>query len=159
MEFHFLRRIMPRRGIRFTRRNLIIGGAVIVAVLLIGATAAYLLLREPAPPEGSILLDTGEYGEYQPREASGETLDTAFTCPDGEEFTTSYDFGSNEITLTLPDGSQHVLLQSFSGDSARYQKQDGSVLFVEENGSARVEQNGTTVHEECTPVIGGTPAA
>lgn len=149
---------MPRRGFRLTRRNLIISGTIVFTILLVAAAALYLILREPAPPEGSILLDTGEYGEYQPKEASGETLDTSFSCPDDAEITTSYDFGSNEITLTLPDGSQHVLAQSFSGDSARYEKPDGTVLFVEENGAARVEQNGTTVYENCVAVIGGTPA-
>lgn len=145
MEFKYLNHLKERP------RYLAIGIAGVLLVALIAAAAAYFVTREEGPPPGTILQDTGEYAPYEPGEPSGVTLDTTYTCPGGETFTTSYDFGSNAITLSLPDSRSYTLVQAATGAAARYVELDGTAVFVEEDGTAHVEVDGATLFENCAP--------
>lgn len=151
MEFKYLEHLTRNSNSR--RRYLVIGIAGVIVLAALGAALWYALGREPSPPPGTVLNEQGEYVPYAPGEASGHTVDVTYTCPNGEQFSTSYDFGSNELTLTLADGSTHALPQAGTDGSARYAKQDGSVVFVEERGRAKVEMNGETTLSDCAPKL------
>lgn len=151
MEFKYLNHLKERP------QYLTIGIAALVLVLIAIAAIVYFVTREEGPPPGTILQDTGEYAPYAPMEASGVTLDTTFTCPGGETFTTSYDFGSNAITLTLPDDRTYTLVQAATDANARYTELNGTAVFVEEGGTGRVDVDGATLYENCTPKPAVTP--
>lgn len=126
--------------------------ALIAAALLIviGVGAFYYIQNQEPDRTGLVMNDRGEYVEYERMEPSGNTLDTVFVCPDGSSFTTSYDFGSNELTVTLEDRTEYVLPQTPSAEGARYATIDGSVVYLEQSGAAELVVNGETRYEGCT---------
>lgn len=120
------------------------GVVAVIALLLI---TIWAFGTEPAP--GVILQESGDLALYQPLPASGETVAATYLCPGGESFNTSYDLGSNELTLTLPDGNTHTLPQIPSAEEARFGAFDGSVVFYERLALAHVAINGEIRYGNC----------
>lgn len=96
-----------------------------------------------------VLTESGDRRPYESLPASGETIEATYLCPGGETFTTSYDLGSNELTLTLPDGSAYTLPQVPSADEARFAAFDGSVAFYERLSLAHVAIAGDIRYGNC----------
>ena len=117
--------------------------AAIGAVLLV----IWAFGTEPAP--GVLLHESGDMALYQPLPASGETIDARYFCPGGETFNTSYDLGSNELTLTLPDGDMYTLPQIPSEEEAHFGTFDGSVEFYERLTLAHVTIDGKVRYGNC----------
>ena len=102
-------------------------------------------------PPGVILHESGERRPYEPLPPNGETIEAAYLCPGGERFTTSYDLGSNELTVTLPDGTVHTLPQIPSAEEAHFAAFDGSVAFYESRSRAHVGIGGEIRYGNCIP--------
>lgn len=123
----------------------------IALLIIVGVGAYYYTNNEPEPDRtGLVMNDRGEYVEYERMEPSGNTIETVFVCPDGASFTTSYDFGSNELTVVLEDRTEYALPQTPSAEGARYAAIDESVVYLEQEGAARLTINGETRYEGCT---------
>ena len=119
---------------------------------LSGVTAqAPLLFDEPEPdPDAPLVLsETGEMVPAPTPRIIGDTIDTQYECPGGEQFMTGYDLSTNALLLTLPDGTQHVLPQAVTTSGARYAKWDDSVVFLEEAGSAGVIIDEEPILRDC----------
>lgn len=124
------------------RKNLwIAAGILVIAVVAL----LFFILNADSQAGATLEMEIAER-ELVP---SGETIETVFACPDGETFTTSYDLGSNAVTLTLADGSEHTLAQSVSAAGGRYTNPSESVVFSEGAGAASVQREGETIHEQC----------
>lgn len=126
---------------------------LLVIVVIVAAVLALQNNQEENPSilgkDGLVLTESGERGEYIPPEASEFTIDTEYTCPGGARFNTSYNLGSNELTLVLASGEEHVLPQSPTVDGARFASLDGRVVFLEKLARAKVTIGGQAIHDEC----------
>ncbi len=123
--------------------------AVIVLIVVIAA-ASYIYMRPDTP---LVMTETGEMVAEVALAPSGEVIEYTFACPDGKTFSTSYDFGSNALTLKLEGDVTYVLPQAVSASGARYALVDESVVFWEHQGKATVEVGGTAVHQECVAQV------
>ena len=133
-----------------TRPNTTLSTGVL-AVVAGGLIALWVLGSGTAPDV--ILHESGERRPYQPLPPSGETIEASYLCPGGERFTTSYDLGSNELTVTLPDGTMHTLPQIPNAAEAHFEAFDGSVAFYERDSRAHVALNGEMRHGNCIPEV------
>jgi membrane-bound inhibitor of C-type lysozyme len=125
-----------------------IGGGVVL--ILAAVLAGIVLTNQPEPVDSRMVVDeSGQLIERAPLPESGEKLEYQFTCADGKTFITSYDLGSNALTLILSPEVSHVLPQEVTPVGARFSAIDGQVVFFEETGKARVELNGTVAYEDC----------
>ncbi len=122
------------------------GIAITLAIVLLGAGLWFWYSSGDATP--SVLYEDGEMRPYT-AQPSGEIVQTTYDCPNGDMFTTSYDLGSNEITLETDARDVYVLPQAVSETGARYATFDGSVVFYEEAGAASVEVDGEMLHVDC----------
>lgn len=132
----------------------------IVAAVLLAAliTGAVFYTKQREDKERDLVLD--ENGQMIPRAPlpeSGEKFEYVFDCRDDKSFSTSYDLGSNALTLTISPEQSYVLPQDVSETGAYYTSVDGQVTFFERAGSARVEINGEVAYENCeaSPVKAG----
>lgn len=127
-----------------------IGGLIILVVgwLLWQANSS----NEPIDPS-LVLSESGEWVEYEALEPTGNTIDAVYRC-DEDSFSTSYDLGSNELMLILDGGTREFILpQAVSEEGAKYALRDGSVVFYEAAGTARVEIGGQPIYEDCVPEL------
>lgn len=104
-----------------------------------------------------VLNESGQKVARAPLSERGVKFDYVFDCRDDKSFSTSYDLGSNALTLTISPEQSYVLPQDVSETGAYYSSVDGQVTFFERGGSARVEINGEAAYENCeaTPVEAG----
>ena len=126
-----------------TTHSKIIAGVGLILVIAIGV---YFYMQRT---DELVLDETGKMVAETPLEASGEVIAYTFSCPDGKTFSTSYDLGSNALTLLLEGDMAYVLPQAVSASGARYATADESVVFWEHQGEAKVEMNGAVLHEGC----------
>lgn len=138
------------RALRENRLLQIAVGAVIF-LGLVAATLAYTMANREPDRTGLVMNDRGEYVEYERMEPSGNTIETVFACPSGTTFTTSYDFGSNELTVILEDRTEYALPQTPSADGARYATIDESIVYFEQGGEAGLTINGEERFSACMP--------
>ena len=131
-----------------------VGGGVLGAVVLFG-----WLFLSPVTASESLDLDAvwfDESGELLEEavelEASGDTFDVRYVCADGAELLTSYDLGSNRLTVVFA-GESYELPQAFSTTAARFALRDGSIVFIEEAGEAQLEIEDTVVAANCVAQI------
>ena len=128
--------------------TILAGGGVALIVLLV---ALFTVPGEEVSNVDIFALD--ETGQFQEEavilEATGEGFDTVFVCPDGTEFGTRYELGSNILRLTTSDGESYELSQSRVTTGARYASRDESVVFFEDAGMAQLQIAGETVLSEC----------
>ena len=132
----------------------------IVAAVLLAAliTGVVFYTKQREDKERDLVLD--ESGQKVQRAAlaeSGVKFEYTFDCRDDKSFSTSYDLGSNALTLTISPEQSYVLPQDVSETGAYYTSVDGQVTFFEKGGSARVEINGEVAYENCeaSPVEAG----
>lgn len=93
--------------------------------------------------------ESGQKVARAPLTESGVKFDYVFDCRDDKSFSTSYDLGSNALTLTVSPEQSYVLPQDVSETGAYYTSVDRQVTFYENGGSARVEINGEVAYENC----------
>ncbi len=118
-------------------------GAAVLLLVVIG----YVMF---ASQDEIVMTDRDEGTVLTPSpESERETF--TFACPSGESFTTSYDPGTNTLTLTLPNSESYLLEQAVVDSGARYE--GGGAVFFENQGEARVETGGQTRFEGCKPVL------
>ena len=124
----------------------------IVPVLLLAAliSGAFFYTQHREKIDRNLVLDeNGQKVARAPLAESGVTFDYVYDCRDDKRFTTSYDLGSNALTLTISPEQSYVLPQDVSETGAYYTSVDGQVTFFEKGGSARVEINGEVAYENC----------
>ena len=127
---------------------LILAAAGFVLLALLVAAGFYAQYRQKS--DTNLILD--ESGQKVARAAlaeSGVKFDYHFDCRDDKSFSTSYDLGSNALTLTVSPEQSYVLPQDVSETGAYYTSVDRQVTFYENGGSARVEINGEVAYENC----------
>lgn len=121
-------------------------------VVLVAAVLFYVLSESKKPEKKDRNLVRDESGQMVQRAAlteSGEKIKYTFNCPGGKSFSTSYDLGSNALTLTLSPDVSHVLPQDVSKFGAKYSSTDNQVVFQEYKGEAKVTINGEVKYQDC----------
>ena len=132
---------------------------IVTALLLVAVIAgAVFYTKQRENKDRDLVLDeSGQMVARAPLAESGVKFEYTFDCRDDKTFSTSYDLGSNALTLTISPEQSYVLPQDVSETGAYYTSVDGQVTFFEKGGSARVEINGEVAYENCeaSPVKAG----
>lgn len=128
------------------------GGVVAIGVILLFlSTNSASTASTEMPPMN--VDETGEFTEEVVEQvSSGEGFTSTYQCADDQTLETSYDLGSNRLTVVFGDGESYELSQVVMADSARYALSDNSVIFTEDRGEAQLQVDGETRLTNCVSV-------
>ena len=124
-------------------------GALVVLVVAV----LFAVISESNKPEKKdrnlVRDESGQMVQRAALSESGEKIQYTFNCPEAKSFSTSYDLGSNALTLTLSPDVSYVLQQDVSKFGGRYSSADNQVVFLENKGEAQVKINGEVKYQDC----------
>lgn len=94
-----------------------------------------------------VIMLIGGFFYFQSTQTETTTEPIIFTDEQNNTFTIQYDDSRENAVLSL-SGMQHDLVRAVSASGAKYESEDGSVVFWEKGGEARVEIDGEVMFEE-----------
>ncbi len=121
-------------------------GVIILALAVLFVVLTFVVKKDT--PTNLMMDESGNMVPVAPLEASGETLEYSFICPEGGKFTTSYDLGANAITLKINEVT-YLLPQAVTESGALYRTSDGNVVYTERDGKSSVEVSGELLYVDC----------
>ena len=123
-------------------------GVVLLVLLANGATSSATVEMPPMNVD-----ETGEVTEEVIEQVStGEGFTTNYECADAQVLQTSYDLGSNRLTVVFGDTESYELSQVVVANGARYALSDNSIIFTEDRGEAQLQVDGEIRLTGCVSV-------
>lgn len=88
--------------------------------------------------------------KYEAKYILGEpTVEAKFFCPDENKTVIQAVFYTHFVRIQTPSLGELHLPRTISANGARYQSNDGNVIFWNVGDKALIQQNGTTTLENC----------
>lgn len=124
-----------------TDRNVLITLVIIIALF----SGAYLFMQ---------WYNKGGFSLLETQRPAPAAINAVFVCSDNK--TISADFSDQQVMIKLSDGREYTLEQTISASGARYANEGEAVVFWNKGDTARVEENGQAIFENCVTASGTT---